>query len=63
MMNCKQATQLLSEKLDRSLGKKEKIALYFHTTMCGSCKNFSNQMEELRNISKIYTSGKTNLKK
>lgn len=63
MMNCKQATQLLSEKLDRPLGKKEKIALYFHTTMCGSCKNFSNQMGELRYISKCYTKGENNLKK
>lgn len=60
MMNCKQATQLLSEKLDRPLDKKEKIALYFHTTMCGSCKNFSNQMEELRNISKRYTNSEKN---
>ena len=63
MMNCKQATQLLSEKLDRPLSKKETIALYFHTTMCASCKNFSNQMEELRNISKLYSKGKNNLKK
>jgi len=54
MMNCHHATQLLSEKLDRPLNTKEKIALGVHTTMCPPCRRFLHQMEELRFISKAY---------
>jgi predicted anti-sigma-YlaC factor YlaD len=63
MMNCKEATQLLSEKLDRPLKAKEKVSLSFHTTICASCRNFSNQMEELRHISKHYAQGNTDEEK
>lgn len=55
MMSCHQATQLLSEKLDRPLETKEKISLGVHTTMCPACRRFAQQMEELRSISKRYT--------
>lgn len=60
MMNCKQATQLMSEKLDRPLQAKEKISLGIHTTMCVSCRHFGKQMEELRDISKAYINEKLN---
>jgi len=63
MMNCKEATQLLSERLDRPLGTKEKVALGIHTTMCVSCRQFGNQMEELRDISKRYINGDIDQKK
>ena len=59
MMNCKQATQLLSEKLDRPLTSKEKIALKMHVLMCPACRKFGKQMEEIRIISKCYTSKDT----
>jgi predicted anti-sigma-YlaC factor YlaD len=54
MLNCKQATQLLSERLDRSLDTKEKISLSLHTTMCPACRRFGKQMEEISNLSKGY---------
>lgn len=54
-MDCKQATQLLSEKMDRPLTTKEKLALKMHTAMCSGCRQFSAQMEDLRFISKRYT--------
>ncbi len=57
MMNCKQATQLLSEKLDRPLNVKEKVALGVHTAICVSCRRFSHQMKILRFISKSYVKG------
>ena len=63
MMNCKQATQLMSEKLDRPLQTKEKVALGIHTTMCVSCRQFGLQMEELREISKSYVNGTEDSKK
>lgn len=57
MMNCKRATELLSEKLDRPLSAKEKVALGVHLTMCTGCRLFSQQMQGLRDLSKFYVQG------
>ncbi|WP_458768702.1 zf-HC2 domain-containing protein [Vibrio sp. RC27] len=54
MLSCKEATQLLSERLERPLDAKEKVALTLHTAMCPGCRRFGNQMEEISNISKAY---------
>lgn len=58
MMNCKEATHLLSEKKDRPLSAKEKIALKFHTIMCSGCRNFGVQMDALNIFSQSYIKGK-----
>jgi predicted anti-sigma-YlaC factor YlaD len=55
MIKCKQATQMLSEKLDRTLSAKEKINLAMHTAMCGPCRQFGKQMETIRELSKSYS--------
>ena len=55
MIKCKQATQMLSERLDRPLSTKEKMTLAMHTAMCGPCRQFGQQMETLRGLSKSYT--------
>ncbi|MBF9001604.1 zf-HC2 domain-containing protein [Vibrio sp. CAIM 722] len=54
MMNCKQATRLLSEKQDRPLTTKEKITLHMHTAMCKACRRFGQQMVQIRMMSKSY---------
>ncbi|MDC0610678.1 zf-HC2 domain-containing protein [Vibrio sp.] len=54
MMNCKHATRLLSEKLDRELSTKEKISLKMHIAMCSACRKFGSQMGDIRKISKRY---------
>ncbi|WP_021020546.1 zf-HC2 domain-containing protein [Vibrio gazogenes] len=56
MMNCKQATRLLSERMERTLTTKEKLALRLHTSMCSSCRRFGNQMDDIRLLSKRYMS-------
>mgnify|MGYP000471728284 CR=1 FL=1 len=58
MMNCKEATRLLSEKKERELSGKEKYALKFHTMMCSACRNFGNQMDDISIFSKSYIKGK-----
>ncbi|BDX01463.1 hypothetical protein MACH16_02110 [Marinomonas pontica] len=58
MMKCKQATQMLSEKLDRPLSAKEKIALAMHTAICTPCRQFGKQMENIRAMSKSYAKTK-----
>jgi predicted anti-sigma-YlaC factor YlaD len=60
MLNCKQATRLLSERLDRPLNTKEKFALAMHTSMCTACRRFGKQVEEISEISKIYTQKENN---
>ena len=49
MMNCKQASELMSQELDRSLSRYERMALRFHVMMCGGCNNFRKQMVFIRN--------------
>lgn len=48
MMNCKQATHLMSQALDRPLRPGERLALWLHLLMCGGCANFQKQMAFLR---------------
>lgn len=48
MMNCKQATELMSQELDRSLSWSERISLRFHVMMCDGCTNFRKQMAFIR---------------
>ena len=54
MMNCKQATRLLSDQQERSLGRGERLSLKFHLMMCRACRNFGSQMRTLRNLSRGY---------
>ncbi|MFV1873068.1 MAG: zf-HC2 domain-containing protein [Oleiphilus sp.] len=54
MMNCKEASRLLSEKQDRVLSRKEHTALKFHTLMCSACRNFDKQMAALSTFSQSY---------
>lgn len=52
MMNCEQATRLLSEALERPLTFTEKTELRFHTLMCSGCRQFGRQMEALRSLTR-----------
>ncbi|WP_369920223.1 zf-HC2 domain-containing protein [Marinomonas polaris] len=58
MIKCKQATQMLSERLDHPLSTKEKMALAMHTAICGPCRQFGKQMETIRELSKSYAQAK-----
>ncbi len=52
MLNCKQATALMSQKMDRDLHFGKRMSLRFHLMMCSGCRNFSKQMEFLRTASR-----------
>lgn len=54
MLNCKEATRLLSEAQDRPLSLREKLTLNMHTMMCSGCRNFGKQMDTLRVIAKKF---------
>jgi predicted anti-sigma-YlaC factor YlaD len=48
MLNCKQATALMSMGMDRKLTLFERVGLRLHLSMCSGCRNFSKQMDFLR---------------
>jgi len=54
MMNCKQATQLLSQAQDRKLKLAENVSLKVHTSMCKGCRNFGTQMQQLSRLSNQF---------
>lgn len=60
MMNCQQATRLLSDAQERELSLKDRAALKFHVMMCSGCRNFGKQMGTLRDIAHHYAKGPDN---
>lgn len=48
MLTCRQATHLLSERLDRPLSLRERLNLRVHLLICRGCRNFGRQMTFLR---------------
>ena len=47
-MNCKQASQVISQSLDRKLSLRERFALKFHLLICNACKHFNQQLLAMR---------------
>jgi hypothetical protein len=58
MLNCRQATQLLSEDQDRLLTRRERLALRLHTLLCASCANFRKQMGFLALATRRWREGR-----
>lgn len=54
MMNCKHATQLMSQELDRPLSWRERTALRLHLLFCDGCRNFRKQMEFMRTAARRW---------
>ncbi len=54
MLNCKQATRLVSESQERKLSVSEKITLKFHLLICSGCKNFSQQIPFLSQAMRAF---------
>ena len=48
MLSCKQASQIISQSLDRPLAMRERFALSLHLFICKYCKRFSQHMQCLR---------------
>lgn len=57
MLNCKDASQLCSEALDRPLGLRERLTLRMHLMMCSGCTQYDRQMAYLRTIARRYSQG------
>jgi Putative zinc-finger len=48
MLNCKQASALLSQSQDRPLGLFERLGLRLHLALCDGCTNFRRQLALMR---------------
>lgn len=58
MLNCRNATKLMSESQDRALTITERMSLKLHIMMCSGCRNFREQMDAIRLMTRSYTKGK-----
>lgn len=58
MLNCHNATKLMSESQERPLSMMERISLKLHLMMCTGCKNFEDQMDAMRFITRTYAKRK-----
>lgn len=58
MLNCHDATRLMSEAQDRPLSLMERMSLKFHLMMCSGCHNFKVHMGVLRTMTRGYVKGK-----
>lgn len=50
MLTCKDASRLISERQERSLGIGELWALRLHLWLCVSCRRFARQLGLLRRV-------------
>lgn len=48
MLNCKDASHLISEREERPLGFRERWGLRLHLWMCISCRRFERQLALMR---------------
>jgi hypothetical protein len=47
-LTCKQATELVSQRLDRELSAWERIKLRLHLLICDACGKFARQTDFMR---------------
>jgi len=47
MLSCKQASQLISQSLDRRISWRERISLRLHLVVCDFCRRFSHQLKQV----------------
>lgn len=50
MLNCKDATRLISEGLDHRLSMWQRMNLRLHVMMCGACGAYKRQVEGLHRL-------------
>jgi len=54
ILSCREASRLISQKLDRNLSFSETVALRLHVSICAACTRFTRQMEFLRRALRQY---------
>jgi len=49
LLTCREASRMVSEQQDRTLGPIERTRLHLHLRLCDGCTGFAQQMQVLRN--------------
>jgi len=58
MLNCHEATFLMSQHQERNLSITERMKVRLHVTMCRGCSNFGRQLPGLGTAAKAYARAK-----
>lgn len=59
ILNCRDATALMSQEQERKLTLGERLALRLHVLICTGCNNFRRQMVVVRNAARRLGRGDT----
>ncbi len=54
MLNCHDATFLMSQRQERTLSFSERMKLRLHMTMCRGCANFDRQLAGLGQAARAF---------
>lgn len=57
MLNCQEATRLMSEAQEHPLPLAATISLRTHLLLCSGCRNFGRHLDVLRQASRAFTQG------
>lgn len=49
LLNCKQASQIISQSLDNPLSWPDRMKLKFHLFICNACTRFNQQIRLIKN--------------
>lgn len=55
MTTCKETTELASRAMDETLPFSERMAMWFHLTICKNCALFTQQLQEMRRQFRMET--------
>jgi hypothetical protein len=54
MLNCHDATRMISESQERRLGHMERVSLRLHLALCAACRRFERQLPLLRQAMRSF---------
>ncbi len=58
MLNCHDATFLMSQGRERKLTFSERMKVRLHASMCSGCTNFERQLDQLSGAAKAFATHK-----
>ena len=50
ILTCRESARLLSDDLDRTLSRPERLALHIHLVLCHQCRKFGRNLARLRHL-------------
>jgi len=58
MLNCHDATFLMSQGRERKLTFSERMKVRFHASMCSGCTNFERQLDAISGAARAFSAHK-----